>query len=71
MQKLLLPFFILVLTNAHAQIKKPLDHSVYDNWKSVGERVVSNDGSFIVYTVNPQEGDGELVIQNPATKYKM
>ena len=70
MQKLLLPFFILVLTNAHAQIKKPLDHSVYDNWKSLGERVVSNDGSFVVYTVDPQEGDGELVIQNPATKYK-
>jgi dipeptidyl aminopeptidase/acylaminoacyl peptidase len=23
-----------------------------------------------VYTVNPQEGDGELVIQNPVTKYK-
>jgi dipeptidyl aminopeptidase/acylaminoacyl peptidase len=23
-----------------------------------------------VYTVNPQEGDGEMVIQNPATKYK-
>ena len=24
----------------------------------------------MVYTVNPQEGDGELVIQNPLTKYK-
>ena len=50
--------------------KKPLDHTVYDNWKSIGERLVSNDGAFVVYTVNPQEGDGELVIQNPQTKYK-
>ena len=70
MCKLLLPCFLLVLINIQAQTKKPLDHSVYDSWKSIGERVVSNDGSFVVYTVNPQEGDAELVIQNPATKYK-
>jgi len=70
MNKLLLPFFLIVLNNVQAQTKKPLDHSVYDNWKSIGERLVSNDGSFVVYTVNPQEGDGELVIQNPTTKYK-
>ena len=70
MNKLLLPCFLLVLINIQAQTKKPLDHSVYDSWKSIGDRVVSNDGSFVVYTVNPQEGDGELVIQNPVTKYK-
>ncbi len=50
--------------------KKPLDHTVYDNWKSIGERMISNDGAYVVYTVNPQEGDGELVIQNAKTKYK-
>ncbi len=32
--------------------------------------MISNDGAYVVYTVNPQEGDGELVIQNPKTKYK-
>ena len=53
-----------------AQNKKPLDHTVYDGWKSFGERMISNDGKFVVYTVNPQEGDGELVIQNPGIKYK-
>ncbi len=53
-----------------AQNKKPLDHSVYDSWKSIGEKLISNDGKFVVYTVNPQEGDGELVIQHVAEKYK-
>lgn len=50
--------------------KKPLDHSVYDSWKSIGERMITNDGAYVVYTVNPQEGDGELVIQNPSAQYK-
>jgi dipeptidyl aminopeptidase/acylaminoacyl peptidase len=70
MKKLLFPFFLIVLYSATAQNKKPLDHTVYDNWKSIGERMISNDGKFVVYAVNPQEGDGELVIQSPATKYK-
>jgi dipeptidyl aminopeptidase/acylaminoacyl peptidase len=66
-------FFLAVIlfsATLNAQIKKPITHAVYDGWKSPGERMISNDGKFIVYTVNPQEGDGELVIQNPETKYK-
>ena len=70
MQKLFFLFFLFIVSAATAQNKKPLDHTVYDNWKSIGERMISNDGKFVVYAVNPQEGDGELVIQNPVTKYK-
>ncbi|MFT3680495.1 MAG: prolyl oligopeptidase family serine peptidase [Ferruginibacter sp.] len=69
MQQLLLPFFIFFSVTGIAQ-KKALDHSVYDNWKSIGEKMISNNGQFVVYAVNPQEGDGELIIQNPTTKYK-
>ena len=68
-KSLLLPFVFIVIA-ASAQNKKPLDHAVYDGWKSIGERMISNDGQFVVYTVNPQEGDGELVIQNASTGYK-
>src|SRR6187551_1302064 len=70
MKRVILPLLLLTFSYSFSQTKKPLDHSVYDGWKSVGERLISNDGQFVVYTVNPQEGDGELVIQNPATKYK-
>lgn len=70
MKRLFFFTFFLAAITANAQTKKPLDHSVYDGWKSLGERMISNDGKFVVYTVNPQEGDGELVIQNPGTKYK-
>lgn len=40
--------------------KKPLDHSVYDGWQRVGEKQVSPDGNWVAYTVDPQEGDGNL-----------
>ena len=53
--------FLLALTvvsGAFAQ-KKPLDHTVYDGWQSIGERMVSNDGKWVVYTVTPQEGDND------------
>jgi dipeptidyl aminopeptidase/acylaminoacyl peptidase len=44
--------------------KKPLDHTVYDGWQSIGERKISNDGKWVIYTVDVQEGDNELVIQS-------
>jgi dienelactone hydrolase len=50
--------------------KRPLDHSIYDGWQGIGERAISNDGKYVVYTVNPQEGDGMLVIQAADNSYK-
>ena len=50
--------------------KKPLDHTVYDSWQRIGERMISNDGKWVVFTVEPQEGDNELVIQSVDAKYK-
>src|SRR5688572_13032963 len=51
--------------------KKVLDHSVYDSWESIGERSISNNGKFVVYAINPQEGDGTMVIQAFDNSYKM
>ncbi|MDR3688500.1 MAG: prolyl oligopeptidase family serine peptidase [Fimbriimonas sp.] len=44
------------LSVAYAQ-KKPLDHSVYDAWKSIRGTTISHDGKWILYTIAPQEGD--------------
>jgi dipeptidyl aminopeptidase/acylaminoacyl peptidase len=43
---------------------------VYDGWQSVGERVISNDGKYVAYAINPQEGDGVLMIQSVTGDYK-
>ena len=44
--------------------KKPLNHSVYDNWKSVGAMNVTEDYQYALFNVNPQEGDATLVSLN-------
>lgn len=49
--------------------KKVLDHTVYDSWQRIGERMISNDGKWVVYTIEQQEGDNELVIQSADKKY--
>ena len=61
--KFLLIVFLLISFHLFAQ-KKPLDHTVYDGWQSIGERIISNDGKWVVYTVTPQEGDADLYIQS-------
>src|SRR5215217_7011085 len=57
-------FIFLCLPICLLAQKKPLDHTVYDGWQSIGERLISNDGKWVVYTVTPQEGDADLFIQS-------
>src|SRR2546421_1369426 len=63
-------FTCLLLVLFSCAQKRPLDHSVYDSWQSIGERAISNNGKFVVYAINPQEGDGKLVIQASNNSYK-
>jgi len=46
-----------------------LDHSVYDAWQSIGSRMISNDGKYVAYTINPQQGDTLLVIRSVTDNY--
>jgi dienelactone hydrolase len=57
-------FFVLLLlgVSSYGQ-KKPLDHSVYDGWQNIAERLISDNGQYIAFTVQPQEGDGQLYIK--------
>ena len=55
---MLYPFFSLT-----AQ-KKPLDHSVYDSWKSIGTATMSQDGKFSLYVVSASAADGYLSQSN-------
>ena len=71
MRKYLLILVIIFFAIAVNAQKKPLDHSVYDSWQSIGERAISNDGRLVVYTINPQEGDGVLYIQQTDGKKLM
>lgn len=62
MKKIILALSLVISMASVAQ-KKPLDHTVYDSWESIGEKLISANGKFVVYTINLQEGDGRLIIQ--------
>lgn len=59
--------FLLFIHFVTAQ-KKPLDHSVYDAWQSAGSRMISNDGKWLGYYVDVQEGDGNLYLYSTSKK---
>ena len=70
MKRLIACCILLIAYSSSFSQKKPLDHSVYDSWQHIGERMISNDGRWVVYTIDPQEGNNELVIQSSDAKYK-
>lgn len=71
MRKVLLGAVLLggsLFTYAQQQpAKKPLDHSVYDSWQSIGTKIISANGQFVAYSVLPQEGDANLIIHDLKT----
>lgn len=69
MRKVLLTICIGLALSAGAQNKKPLDHTVYDTWQNISEKVISGDGKWIAYVVSPQEGDAVLHINSSQTNY--
>jgi dipeptidyl aminopeptidase/acylaminoacyl peptidase len=59
--------YLLLLTSlaslpalAQQAPKKPLDHSVYDQWQSVARQRISDNGKYVLYQVRPQQGDAVL-----------
>ncbi|GAA4404930.1 prolyl oligopeptidase family serine peptidase [Nibrella viscosa] len=55
-----------------AQTKRPLTHADYDRWQSVRSERITNDGRWIGYQIDPQEGDGLLELRearNPGNRF--
>ena len=48
--------------------KKPITHDVYDSWRSIVGQRLSRDGVWVAYSVQPQDGDGELIVRNLKTE---
>ena len=68
MKRTLLCALALLLGTLAMQAQKPaLDHSVYDDWKSLSRPAVPYDGAWMYYTLSPQQGDGVLHVVNAVT----
>ncbi len=63
MKKQIFAIMAIIITLS-ANGKKVLDHSSFDDWKKVTNHSLSNDGNWAAFSVNPQEGDGELTIRS-------
>jgi dipeptidyl aminopeptidase/acylaminoacyl peptidase len=47
--------------------KRPVGYDAYDGWRSIQGTKIARDGSWLVYALVPQDGDGELVARNLKT----
>jgi dipeptidyl aminopeptidase/acylaminoacyl peptidase len=54
-------------TAAAMAAKRPLTHNDFDSWKSIANTTLSRDGKWLAYAIQPQDGDGELVVREIAT----
>ncbi|MBI3136717.1 MAG: S9 family peptidase [Bacteroidetes bacterium] len=51
---------ILLVQPSFGQTKKKIDHTAYDEWKSIRSVVQSPTGNYVLYEVTPLEGDATL-----------
>jgi dipeptidyl aminopeptidase/acylaminoacyl peptidase len=65
MNQLTIFLFLIAGVSLHAQ-KKQIDHTVYDEWKSIKSQQISHNGNFVTFEVNPHKGDGNLFLVNTA-----
>lgn len=70
MQKTFTIILLFFATATFAQ-KKPLNHTVYDSWESVGVKQLSDNGQWAAYSILQQEGDANLYLNNLTTNTKI
>lgn len=61
---IILTIVSVVCSIAQPAPKKPLTHDVYDGWKKLDRPLISNNGKYASYEINPQKGDGWLHLQD-------
>ncbi len=61
-RNLFLALFCLFVSVLSAQEKKVLSVNDSDLWRSLDNSIISNNGKWICYEINPQKGDGYLYL---------
>lgn len=58
----LLLFVTILSFSLAAQEKQPLSHDDYDKWENISGVEIAPDGNHLLYLLNPQRQDGNLII---------
>ena len=63
---------LLAAASALAQDRRPLTHDDYDQWKSLRATAYSQDGDWVAWQIEPQQGDGALEVRevNGTKRYR-
>jgi dipeptidyl aminopeptidase/acylaminoacyl peptidase len=64
-----LSFLVILSAQFSFSQKKVIDPSVYNAWKKNENQIVSNDGNYVAYEINPHRGDGFLYVYNVRTEH--
>lgn len=67
MHSVLLAFLAVLVAGGASDVfgqKKPLDHDVYDDWKSIRGETLSDDGRWALFEIVPADGQGELRVRS-------
>jgi len=67
MKNILIITILIISTNLLFAQKKTLSHSVYEKWKTIDNAIISNDGNWVSYQINPLKGDGFIYLHNVNT----
>ena len=64
MQKLITVVLLIIFVHSYSQNNpgKRLSISDFEDWKTIKDQRISDDGKIVVYEMNPQKGDGTLFI---------
>ncbi|MFY9152690.1 MAG: prolyl oligopeptidase family serine peptidase [Prolixibacteraceae bacterium] len=62
--------FTVFILNAQNSVKKPLTTDDFAAWKVLKNLLVSNDGKYSAFEINPQKGDGNLVVKSLESKWE-
>jgi hypothetical protein len=54
---------LLLASLASAQQKRPLTHDDYDGWRSIAGTTTDASGTWIAYSLTPQDGDAVLEVR--------
>ena len=60
-----------LLPQITGQEKQSLSESAYFNWNAIENPQISNDGTWAIYELNPNKGDGSLVILNTTNQQEV
>ena len=60
-------FVVSVGLSAQTPAKRSISYDAYDGWRTIQGTKISREGTWLVYALTPQDGDGELVVRNLKT----